>query len=177
MDWSIFKGFVLFSGCCFFFSFFLSLFLSFFVSFFFHIKAPFCDLNMFYKLLLMVKPSCSARLKRELDTKCHFADLSHQSSWQASQYNNKLLKSEVLLVLTKQICKAAVHRTNLDKFGISLEDAQTSIMWLNISKGTSCWNTGFWVMVMQSQNISKYSPKVDVEISHILESLILLSYL
>ena len=46
-------------------------------------------------------------------------------------------------------------------------------MRLNISKGTSCRKTGFWVMGMQSQNISKYSPKVDFEISHILESSIL----
>ena len=46
-------------------------------------------------------------------------------------------------------------------------------MWLNILKGTSCWKTGFWVMGMQSQNISKYSLKVDFEISHTLESPIL----
>ena len=39
-------------------------------------------------------------------------------------------------------------------------------MWLNISKGTSCQKTRFWVMGMQSQNISKYSPKVNFEISH-----------
>ncbi len=32
----------------------------------------------------------------------------------------------------------------------------TEHMWLNISKGTSCRMTGFWVMGMQSQNISKY---------------------
>ncbi len=47
------------------------------------------------------------------------------------------------------------------------------LMWLNISKGTSCLKTGFWVMGMQSQNISKFSPKVDFEILHILESSIL----
>ena len=50
-------------------------------------------------------------------------------------------------------------------------------LWLNISKGTSCRKTGFWVIGMQSQNISKYSPKVNFEISHTLESSILLSYL
>ncbi len=44
-------------------------------------------------------------------------------------------------------------------------------MRLNISKG--CLKTGFRVMGMQSQNISKYSPKVDFEISHILEASIL----
>ncbi len=46
-------------------------------------------------------------------------------------------------------------------------------MWLNISKDTSCRKTRFWVMGMQSQNISKYSSKVDFEISHTLESSIL----
>ena len=35
-------------------------------------------------------------------------------------------------------------------------------MWLNISKSTSYQKTGFWVMRMQS----KYSAKVDGEISH-----------
>ncbi len=46
-------------------------------------------------------------------------------------------------------------------------------MWLNISKGTSCRKTGFWFIGRQSQNISKYSPKVDSEILHTLESSIL----
>ncbi len=43
-------------------------------------------------------------------------------------------------------------------------------MFLNILKGTSCRKTGFWVMGLQSQNISKYIPKVNFEISHTLES-------
>ena len=43
-------------------------------------------------------------------------------------------------------------------------------MWLNISKGTvSCRKTGVWDIQMQSQDIAKYSPKVDFEISDILD--------
>ena len=47
------------------------------------------------------------------------------------------------------------------------------IMWLNISKGTSCRKTWFWVIGGWSQNTSKYAPKVNFEISHILGSSIL----
>ena len=46
-------------------------------------------------------------------------------------------------------------------------------MWLNILKGTSCPKTRFWVMGMQSQNISKYSTIIIFEIPHTLESSIL----
>ena len=44
-------------------------------------------------------------------------------------------------------------------------------MGLNISKGIPVvGRLDFDVLVMQSQNISKESPKVDFEISHILKS-------
>ncbi len=43
-------------------------------------------------------------------------------------------------------------------------------MWLNKLKGTSCWQTRFWVTGVQSQNISKNGPKINFEISYILES-------
>ena len=46
-------------------------------------------------------------------------------------------------------------------------------MWLNILKGTSWQKTRFWVIGKQSQNISKYSHKVDLEISYTLESSVL----
>ena len=39
-------------------------------------------------------------------------------------------------------------------------------MWLNKSKGTSCWKTWFWVTEVQSQNVSKWGPKVNFEIWH-----------
>ncbi len=50
-------------------------------------------------------------------------------------------------------------------------------LWLNKLKGTSCRKTWFWVTGMQTQNISKYGPKVEFGDSHILESSVLLLFL
>ncbi len=47
-----------------------------------------------------------------------------------------------------------------------------SYLWFNISRCTSCRKTWFWVIGVQSQNISKHCSNIDFEISHILESFI-----
>ena len=86
-------------------------------------------------------------------------------------------KNIYLLILWKS---SIIHITPSDKILFFWRKSMWQLkldiklnLWLNISKGTSCRKTRIWVMEMQSQNTWKYGPKVNFEISHILESSVL----
>ncbi len=69
---------------------------------------------------------------------------------------SRLVGKHFLDILSIEILKEA--------FLFCVSKSHKEHMWLNISKGTSCRKTLFWVIGVQSLNIS--IPKVDFEISH-----------
>ena len=65
--------------------------------------------------------------------------------------------------------------SNFSQFNALIGQSCRIIYDFNVSKGISCRKAPFWVVEVQSQNISKYFLKVDFEISYILESSIYLN--
>ena len=65
----------------------------------------------------------------------------------------------------------------IDRFVITFstinDKKRAQLLCFNILKDTSCQKIWFWVRGVQSQNILKHCPKVDFEISHILQSTVL----